>query len=68
MLDPKVGQATLDFLSRVEIRGNEAPVFMACVDAIRAASQPEAAGDALVDAVTRATQGGEAAADDTKNK
>lgn len=39
-MDPKIGQLALDFLARVDLKGSEAPAFMACVEAIKAAAQP----------------------------
>lgn len=48
-MNPQLAQQTLTFLARTDIKGQEAPAFMACVSAIQAMAAP--AADALQAAV-----------------
>lgn len=47
-MTPQIAQHTLNFLARVDFKGHEAPLLMACLEALRAeaAKQPEAVADA----------------------
>jgi len=38
-MDNQLIQQTLAFLARVDLKGGEAPVFMACVNALQALAQ-----------------------------
>lgn len=40
-MDNQTIQQTLTFLARVDLKGGEAPIFMACIAALQALGVPE---------------------------
>ena len=45
-MTPEIAQNILNFLSRVDLKGNEAPAMMQCIDAVQqSVKQPEASPD-----------------------